>query len=222
MKMSRFSGFSRAVILLSMAVLAIFGYQKLEISKAKETKMLEAESQSKARMFEAESQSKARRVVEKFCSAEADADEFERREEIIHITSDDSERWFNEVPDYPSYMFNFLDHSFDIIDSYEIFDVHISKDSGVAKVKYKVIGHSIGVVDGGLKVSRTLPSSEIINLDLIRISGQWKILDPPKPKVMIPQLIKAYEDLLCCSYIEKTSPQEYVDMVRKNLRVLQE
>ncbi len=133
--------------------------------------------------------SNAKRMVEVFCKAEFEGDEYDQRVKTIKY-SPIREKKEKQRTGHASPWVVFWDWDrFYIVSSYRVLDIELKDAKGVATVEYQRIAESIGKG----KIVPSLKDHDIVKLDLIFDGKQWWIFDPPAPHISSQVLLEIYE-----------------------------
>ena len=135
----------------------------------------------------------ARNTVEYFCKIEFEGDREPKRVNVIHYSDKMAAIRQKTRDPLPLYSIFFDQDPLFVVASYKILGVQVRGNHATAKIEYRRIARSIGIIQDTWHLIAEPPHDDTVTLNLVFKKNQWWVIDPPPPRVSKEALIRYYE-----------------------------
>jgi hypothetical protein len=171
----------------------------------------------------------AREMVEKYCSLEFSGDTSFDRSSLIEYSKERELLEQKEDPDFEGRLISWTTDSIYVVDGYTVDGLKTHDTAGVCIVIYETLAKSKGYGDADRELVPQKIIADSVSLKLVYEHNNWRVLDPPPPRISDAALLKIYEkDVdVTTRALSDTSKltiyqKKYVENLKKTLKILME
>jgi hypothetical protein len=152
----------------------------------------------------------AREAVGKFCALEfGGAQDVEQRQGLVHFTGARVRELSKIMDGLSPYVFEWETEPLEVVDSYRVGRVTVTGKDAAAWVTYQVVARR---VSWGGRIERIPKKPMTVQLRLGLYEDQWKVTDPPFPRVSKGFLSSSYRGIFEVprGWYQKASPEQLI------------
>jgi hypothetical protein len=136
---------------------------------------------------------KARESVEEFCASDfRGAQNVEQRQQLVHFSPARVRELAKIMDGLSPYVFEWEAEPLEVVDSYKVGQVTVTDEEATVSVTYEVVAQR---TSWGGRIERVPKKAIATQLRLRRYGNNWKVNDPPFPRVSKQFLSSSYRGI---------------------------